>query len=934
MKLSRTAFGAVSLATLLSVSPAEAQVVLQPNTIQGHVRFNNVNPAVTAILDQYLPIATGYNNVYSQSISGFSSNGSFPPTTPRDFAYLLSAEAEASGPAGVTYDMSPYAVLYGSGEYAQYFFQGISGVVLPPAAQAPNGVTLDVEECAGIVRITWGTDNTCVTPVSIQSGNVSSQYFYTQFQQGSTHYVPMLGGQSVTTTLYTTTGTDPTVDTITFPTTVTFNPACDQIQDICIPIPQGNGSGSLGAFIGPFDILGETEQSSTYIDAYGPFQNHRYNNFTPPEMPISPMSGWWRLPNLVPGDYRLYGQTYVRTGDQRNFVRTPALGNGNLIASATAVTGQDIDLLRNINGQNRYPFVMTPAHFNGNVLLQDPYLASNPGASSTLASISQLSMNAYDQATGYGFSDALMPYPFNPVTGSIATTYEQVLANTYDLSIPWTQWRLVAFFYSPNTPTDLDYRQGNLYINPNPQPTYTMAPGDVVTIDHAYCFNEVTLGYTTTLGTMYRPFAYVSGSFTGTDWQSNPASYDAYAYMYGAPLDQQTASTTGVVSMALPQGTYTISPSASILINNVPSTASFAPVNLTLGCGQHNTVFSGLSISLDDLPPCAGASTVTISGQVDSDGAQVDHIYYTVNGGAPIDICSSNCGANPTYSALVSLAACNNNIVVYATSPAVQGVASVSEQIVWDAPGDNVICGDGSCDVGCLDADSDGVCDTDDNCDLVANPNQLDTDGDGIGDACDNCPKVDNPSQKDTDQDGIGDACDATCITIQRGTYGTVDDTWVMQAQPTMVFGASKTLYTGLTGPKMVSLLRFDLSVVPLGASITSADMEITEFSTSANATVSIHPITAAWSEATTNYNTFANAYAPTVLASFTTAGHVGTGPIQIDLTSYVQNVLNGTLKPYGIALDQTAGDTRFRSSEHLQVSDRPKLTVCYTIPG
>ncbi len=934
MKLLRTALTALPLLAILAASPAAAQVVLQPNTIQGHVRFNNVNPAVTAILDQYLPINTGYNSAYSQNVSGFSSNGNFPPFTTRDFAYLLSAEAGANGPAGVTYHLSPYAFLYGSGEYSYYYFQGVDNVLLQPVAQDSDGVTLDVEECAGIVRITWGTDNTCATPVSIQSGNVSTSYSYTYFQQGSTHYVPMLGGQNITTTLYTTTGTDPTFDTITFPTTVTLNPACDQIQDICIPIPQGSGSGSLGAFIGPFDIVGETEQYSTYIDASGPFQNRRYNSFTPPEMPISPMSGWWRLPNLVPGDYLLYGQTYVRTGNQQNYVRAPALGSGNTIAPATAIAGQDVDLLRNINGVNRYPFVMTPAYYNGNVLLQDPYLVSNPGAPSTLASISQLYMIAYEQATGYGYNQAQMPSPFNPLTGSIATTYEQVLANTYDLSLPWTQANLYAYFYAPNTPTDLDYRQGSLYVYPNPQPTHTMAPGDVIAIDHAYCFNEVTLGYTTTLGTMFNPTANVSGSFSGTDWQSNPASYTTYAYMYGTPLSQATASTAGAVSMAIPQGTYTISPSASILINNIPSTASFAPINLTLGCGQHITAFSGLSISLDDLPPCAGASTVTINGQVDSDGAQVDHIYYTVNGGAPIDICSSSCGANPAYSALVSLAACDNNIVVYATSPSVQGVASVSEQIVWDAPGDNVVCGDGSCDVGCLDSDNDGVCDTDDNCDLVANPSQLDTDGDGIGDACDNCPTVSNPSQTDSDQDGVGDACDVACITIQRGTYGAVDDTWVMQAQPTMVFGASKTLYTGLTGPKMVSLLRFDLSVVPLGASITSADMEITEFSTSTNATVSLHPITAAWSEATTNYNTFANAYAPTVLASFTTAGHVGTGPIQINLTSYVQNVLNGTFTPHGIALDQTPGDTRFRSSEHPQIPDRPKLTVCYTIPG
>ena len=81
--------------------------------------------------------------------------------------------------------------------------------------------------------------------------------------------------------------------------------------------------------------------------------------------------------------------------------------------------------------------------------------------------------------------------------------------------------------------------------------------------------------------------------------------------------------------------------------------------------------------------------------------------------------------------------------------------------------------GDGMPD--CLDddGDGDGILDVEDNCPLLANPEQADQDGDGLGDLCDkdvdgdsipdavdNCPSETNPQQGDVDGDGVGDACD------------------------------------------------------------------------------------------------------------------------------------------------------------------------------
>ncbi|MCK6569632.1 thrombospondin type 3 repeat-containing protein [Myxococcota bacterium] len=61
---------------------------------------------------------------------------------------------------------------------------------------------------------------------------------------------------------------------------------------------------------------------------------------------------------------------------------------------------------------------------------------------------------------------------------------------------------------------------------------------------------------------------------------------------------------------------------------------------------------------------------------------------------------------------------------------------------------------------GCVDTDGDDICDADDNCARVPNPDQADRDLDRVGDACDTCRALPNAGQFDQDGDGLGDACD------------------------------------------------------------------------------------------------------------------------------------------------------------------------------
>jgi hypothetical protein len=216
----------------------------------------------------------------------------------------------------------------------------------------------------------------------------------------------------------------------------------------------------------------------------------------------------------------------------------------------------------------------------------------------------------------------------------------------------------------------------------------------------------------------------------------------------------------------------------------------------------------------------------------------------------------------------------------------------------------------------------------------------IDDDGDGSN-ACDDCddanPDVnpgaveacdylDNNCNAEIDEGGV---CAPVCVTIQRGTLGNAADATIWQSTPGYNTGAVSSLATGQNATSYKeALVSFDLGVIPFGATVTSATLGVYQTYTSAPSTVSVHQITAPWSESTVTWNSFAGAYSSTVLGSFNVFNF---GIRTVDVTSMVSSWVAGSSDNNGFLLKEgTTSAHTYRSSETGTVSDRPYLYVCY----
>ncbi len=189
----------------------------------------------------------------------------------------------------------------------------------------------------------------------------------------------------------------------------------------------------------------------------------------------------------------------------------------------------------------------------------------------------------------------------------------------------------------------------------------------------------------------------------------------------------------------------------------------------------------------------------------------------------------------------------------------------------------------------------------------------------------------------------ISCATTPVALTLQDGlnSYTGTRDTYTYDVSPATVRGTETTFIQDInTGDERRSLLRFDLSSIPTGSVIQSAELQF--YVDVEGAGFNIHRMKVAWDEATVTYASLGNRHFAannTDAESVVNANWPGNpgyvGPITVSvLASTIQDWINGTMTNNGwlmIATDLAGNGQQLRSREYATQADRPKLVITFS---
>jgi hypothetical protein len=591
--LATTGIALAALAILAPDAPAQT-VQTGTNSISGLVRFVNTDPEILARLGP-----PGNEGMVAFSIFAYVEPAGVPsasknvyPADPLGGPYALTVTADD---VPLTYTVYAYLALDVNEEY------WTPTQIAAPLTSNSLPATLDFDECVALLELRY--EDSAGQPVAALGGRATAteteapfglRARYSVQPPGRTsNFLVVPAGVELEVVVEVDIGTDIYADRITHRETHTLTLSCEDKPVLTITLPD---AGTLGSIVGNANLVDEIELPTDgylellgrpVIKASGPAGNQRFDAL-PAETPGADLSRPFELENLVPSvpaqDWRVHAEMQFGEGYRFQYFQTPALGQG-LNAGVEVTAGQTTDL-----GDT---FVMNPARLVGTITLTGPPESAGSlsalrglvraadydpdgdgipdgvgpggihGSYVNVAGVDEFAPGATRATTG-GAGAASFAGAFNPATSAFEGDYEVVLGMLDDQPGLWRQESLSYTFYQPDT-------NGAPYVNQignvsEDMPWQgTLAPGERTTNDLRYGFAEVCLRIRAPLP-FYNPLIIASGGLSGLDAWGQPRSYRVGSdYGYGQPDTAATAANEGLVTIYLPEGTFTLQPAITTI---------------------------------------------------------------------------------------------------------------------------------------------------------------------------------------------------------------------------------------------------------------------------------------------------------------------------------------------------------------------------------